>query len=355
MVARRGRTAVGRSSDRPSGVTSRQVQRETEGGRHGRSSDGYRAHRHHHRRRRHPAHPGLLRPRALLSAAVSADARAEEALGRLDLERKVRLLTGASQWRTHGEPLVGLRAMLLSDGPAGVRGEHWDERDTSASLPSPTALAASFDERLVERLGALLAAEARRKDVDVLLAPGVNLHRSPLGGRNFEYFSEDPLLSGRIGAAYVRGVQAGGVAATVKHYVANESETDRMTVDARVDERTLRELYLAPFEHILRTAGMWAVMAAYNSVNGTTMTESPLLSAPLEEEWGFDGLVMSDWTAARSTDAAGRAALDLAMPGPGGPWGDVLVEAVRAGRVPEAAIDAKVRRILRLAPRGGAP
>jgi beta-glucosidase len=244
--------------------------------------------------------------------------------------------------------------MLLSDGPAGVRGERWDERHTSANLPSPTALAASFDERLVERLGALLAAEARRKDVDVLLAPGVNLHRSPLGGRNFEYFSEDPLLSGRIGAAYVRGVQAGGVAATVKHYVANESETDRMTVDARVDERTLRELYLAPFEHVLRTAGVWAVMAAYNSVNGTTMTEHPLLSEPLEGEWGFDGLVVSDWTAARSTEAAGRAALDLAMPGPHGPWGDALVAAVRDGRVPEAAIDDKVRRILRLAARVGA-
>jgi beta-glucosidase len=244
--------------------------------------------------------------------------------------------------------------MVLSDGPAGVRGEHWDERDTSASLPSPTALAASFDERLVERLGALLAAEARRKGVDVLLAPGVNLHRSPLGGRNFEYFSEDPLLSARIGAAYIRGVQAGGVAATVKHYVANESETDRMTVDTRVDERTLRELYLAPFEHAVREAGVWAAMAAYNSVGGTTMTESPLLSAPLEEEWDFDGLVMSDWTAARSTEGAGRAALDLAMPGPDGPWGDALVAAVRDGRVPEAAIDAKVRRILRLAARVGA-
>src|SRR6185312_14460830 len=157
--------------------------------------------------------------RGVLSSQ-DAERRIEEALGRLDLERKVRLLTGAGQWRTHAEPLIGLRAMLLSDGPAGVRGERWDERHTSANLPSPTALAASFDERLVERLGGLLAAEARRKEVDVLLAPGVNLHRSPLGGRNFEYFSEDPVLAGRIGAAYVRGVQAGGVAATVKHYVA---------------------------------------------------------------------------------------------------------------------------------------
>src|SRR6185437_1010552 len=187
-----------------------------------------------------------------------------------------------------------------------------------------------------------------------LLAPGVNLHRSPLGGRNFEYFSEDPVLAGRIGAAYVRGVQAGGVAATVKHYVANESETDRMTVDAHVDERTLRELYLAPFEHVWRTAAPWAYMAAYNSVNGFTMTESPLLEEPLKGEWAFDGVVMSDWTATRSTDAAGRGALDLTMPGPNAFWGDALVAAVREGRVPEAAIDEKVRRLLRLAARVGA-
>ena len=141
----------------------------------------------------------------------AVERRVEQALARLDLDRKVRLLTGAGQWRTYAEPEIGLRAMVLSDGPAGVRGVSWDERHTSANLPSPTTLAASWDERLVERLGGLLAAEARRKDVDVLLAPGVNLHRSPLGGRNFEYFSEDPVLSGRIGAAYVRGVQAGAL------------------------------------------------------------------------------------------------------------------------------------------------
>ena len=285
---------------------------------------------------------------------AAVERRVEDALARLDLDRKIRLLTGAGAWRTFAEPEIGLRAMVLSDGPAGVRGVSWDERHTSANLPSPTALAASWDERLVERLGGLLAAEARRKDVDVLLAPGVNLHRSPLGGRNFEYFSEDPVLSGRIGAAYVRGVQAGGVAATVKHYVANESETDRMTVDSRVDERTLRELYLAPFEHVWRFAAPWAFMAAYNRVNGTTMTESPLLAEPLKGEWGFDGVVMSDWTATRSTDEAGRAALDLTMPGPNVFWGEPLAVAVREGRVPEAAIDDKVRRLLRLAARVGA-
>jgi beta-glucosidase len=192
--------------------------------------------------------------------------------------------------------------------------------------------------------------------VDVLLAPTVNLHRTPYGGRHFECFSEDPLLTARIGVAYVRGLQNQGVGATVKHFVGNDSETERMSVDVRIDERTLRELYLAPFEAIVHEAGAWAVMAAYNGVNGSTMTESPLLRAILHDEWGYDGLVMSDWTATRATEAAARAALDLAMPGPAerfGPWGDALLAAVRAGRVDEALIDDKVLRILRLAARVG--
>jgi beta-glucosidase len=223
-------------------------------------------------------------------------------------------------------------------------------------VPSPTALAATWDGRRVEAVGRLLAREARRKGVDVLLAPTVNLHRTPFGGRHFECFSEDPVLTARIGVAYVRGLQNCGVGATVKHFVANDSETERMTVDVVLDERTLRELYLAPFEAIVREAGAWAVMASYNGVNGSTMTESPLLRDILHGEWGYDGLVMSDWTAARSTEPAARAALDLAMPGPAerfGPWGDALVAAVRDGRVDEALIDDKVLRILRLAGRVG--
>jgi beta-glucosidase len=277
-----------------------------------------------------------------------------ERLLSLSLEQKVRVLTGADFWSLHPEPGIGLRRLVLSDGPAGVRGELWDERDPSANIPSPTALAASWDEARVERLGRLLAAEARRKGVDVLLAPTVNLHRSPYGGRHFECFSEDPLLTARIGVAYVRGVQAGGVAATVKHFVANDSETERFSLDARVDERALRERYLAPFEPIVGEAGVWAVMAAYNSINGVTATEHPMLREVLKDEWGFDGVVMSDWYAARSTEPAARAGLDLVMPGPPGPWGDRLVAAVRDGRVPEAVIDDKVLRLLRLAGRVGA-
>src|SRR6185436_5927913 len=204
-----------------------------------------------------------------------------------------RLLTGADFWSLREAPELGLRRIVVSDGPAGVRGETWDERSPSANVPSPTALAATWDEARIERLGRLLAAECRAKGVDVLLAPTVNLHRTPFGGRHFECFSEDPLLTARIGIAYVRGLQALGVGATVKHFVANDSETERFTLDARVDERTLRELYLAPFEAIVG-AGVWAVMAAYNSVNGTTMTEHPMLRDILHDEWGFDGLVMSD-------------------------------------------------------------
>lgn len=277
-----------------------------------------------------------------------------EALARLDLAARARLLTGATFWRTRSAPEVGLAAMVLSDGPAGVRGERADEREPSASLPCPSALAASWDESLLRRVGRLVAAQARAKGVHVVLGPNVNLHRSPLGGRHFECLAEDPLLTARVGGALVRGIQDGGVAATVKHYVANESETDRFTVDARVDERALREVYLAPFEHLVTEAGAWAVMAAYNSVAGVTMTESPLLRDPLKELWGFDGVVVSDWFATRSTVAAARSGLDLVMPGPHGPWGPELVTAVESGEVPAELVEDKTRRLLRLAARVGA-
>jgi beta-glucosidase len=272
----------------------------------------------------------------------------------LSPQQKVRLLTGADFWSLHSEPAVGLRRLVVSDGPAGVRGERWDERDTSANVPSPTALAATWDEELVEELGGLLASEARRKGVDIVLAPTVNLHRTPYAGRHFECFSEDPLLTARIGVSYVCGLQDGGVGATVKHFIANDSETERMTLDVRVDERTLRELYLAPFEAIVREAGVWSVMASYNGVNGEPMTESSLLRDVLHRELGFDGLVMSDWFATRSTEASARAALDLVMPGPAGPWGEPLLAAVRTGAIDPATIDDKVLRILRLAARVGA-
>ncbi|MGW6447268.1 glycoside hydrolase family 3 C-terminal domain-containing protein [Lentzea sp. NPDC055074] len=274
-------------------------------------------------------------------------------VGKLDLPAKVRLLAGGSVWRSCAEPSIGLRALTFSDGPAGVRGPGWDERRTSLALPSPTALGATWDEDLVRRLGVLLAAESRSKGVDVLLAPVLNLHRTPYGGRHFECFSEDPLLTARLGVAYVRGVQSGGVAACPKHFVANETETDRLTHDVVVDDRTLRELYLAPFEAAVE-AGAWAVMSAYNGVNGHPMSENPLLTTPLKDEWGFDGVVVSDWGAVRTTVASAVSGQDLSMPGPWGPWGERLVAAVEAGEVEEGWIDDKVVRLLRLAARVGA-
>ncbi|MBO2448686.1 glycoside hydrolase family 3 C-terminal domain-containing protein [Actinomadura barringtoniae] len=275
-------------------------------------------------------------------------------LSSLDLDTKLRLITGTGLWSTAEAPVIGLRAMHLSDGPVGVRGWSENERNTSANLPSPTALAASWDDDLLRRVGELLAAEAATKEVDVVLGPTINLHRAPRGGRHFECFSEDPLLTGRLAAAYVDGIQRHGIAACPKHFVANDSETDRNTVDARVDERTLRELYLAPFEHVVRESRPWSIMAAYNGVNGAPMTENALLEDPLRSEWGFDGVVVSDWGAVYSTEKSARAGTDLAMPGPEPLWCEALAEAVRSGTVPEEAIDRKVRHLLLLAERVGA-
>ncbi len=272
-------------------------------------------------------------------------------VAKLDLETKVRLITGEDFWSTIAVPQIGLRKVTMSDGPSGVRGAEWDERLPSLNLPSATALASAWDVGLAHEYGAVAASEARRKGVDWVLGPTINIHRSPLGGRHFECFSEDPTLTGDLAHGYVRGLQDNGVAATPKHYVANDSETDRFTVDIVVDERTLREVYLVPFERTVE-AGTWTIMSSYNSVNGVTMSASDLLRAPLRTEWGFDGVVVSDWTAVRST-AAANAEQDLEMPAPG-VWGDALVAAVRAGEVDEAAIDRHVARLLLLAQRVGA-
>ena len=276
-----------------------------------------------------------------------------DALGELTLDEKVQLLTGRDFWNTWPIEKIGLRRILVSDGPSGVRGETWDERDPSLNLPSATALASAWDPDIARRYGAAAAVEARRKGVDVVLGPTINLHRSPLNGRHFECFSEDPVLTADLAAAYVRGVQDNGVGATPKHYIANDSETDRFTVDVQVDERPLRELYLLAFEKAIADAHAWLVMSSYNSVNGATATENDLLETPLNSEWGFDGVVISDWTAVRSLDSA-RASQDLVMPGPDGPWGAELVKAVEAGDIDESVVDRKVLRILRLAQRVGA-
>jgi beta-glucosidase len=287
--------------------------------------------------------------------APDHEAPDHEVLAALDLEDKVRLLTGADNWSTCPLPAIGLRPMVMSDGPAGVRGQTMDERRPSASLPCPSALGATWDPGLVGELAFALGTEARSKGVDVLLAPTINVMRTPLGGRGFESFGEDPVLIARMAVAYVGGLRRAGVAAAAKHYVGNDSETQRWTYDARIAEHVLRELYLIPFEACVREADLDLVMTGYNMVNGVTMTEHAwLLSAILKDEWGFQGVALSDWHAARSTVATATAGLDLAMPGPSGPWGSQLTAAVRDGQVSEDEVDAKVLRVLRLARRVGA-
>ncbi|MEU4694985.1 glycoside hydrolase family 3 C-terminal domain-containing protein [Actinoplanes sp. NPDC023714] len=277
-----------------------------------------------------------------------------ELLQQLTLEEKVSLLTGQDFWSLPAIPRIGLASLVMSDGPVGVRGTGYAPDDPSIALPSPTALAATWDVALAERAGRLLGQESRRKGVHVLLGPTVNLHRTPLGGRHFECYSEDPLLTGEIAAGFVAGVQSHGVGTTVKHLVGNDFETERMTVDVRIPPRALREIYLAPFERVV-AAGGWGVMSAYNGVNGSPMaSHGGLQDEVLKREWGFDGVVVSDWRAARDTVAAATGGLDIAMPAMDNPWGAKLVEAVRAGKVAEELIDDKVLRVLRLAARTGA-
>ncbi len=247
----------------------------------------------------------------------------DDLLGKLDLRSKVRLLTGASFFTLHGAESIGLWPMAFSDGPTGVRGLEFTGGPTASLLPNATLIAATWDVDAAYAVGELLAEEAQRQDIHVVLGPTINLHRSPLGGRLFEAYSEDPLLTGLLAAAYVNGLQSRGVGACLKHLVANEAETERHTVNSVVDERTLRELYLLPFEIAVADADPWSVMAAYNDVNGVPATEQDEINnGILKDEWGWPGLLMSDWFATKSAAPAANGGLDVVMPGPVGPWGD---------------------------------
>jgi beta-glucosidase len=273
-------------------------------------------------------------------------------IARLDLPAKVRLLTGASAFTLPPEPAIGLAELRLSDGPTGVRGLKFTGGRVVSLFPNATLLAQAWSEDTAREVGELLAEEAQTQDIHVVLGPTINLHRSLLGGRVFEAYSEDPLLTGKLAAAYVRGLQGRGVAGCLKHLVANESETERNTVDSVVDEATLRELYLLPFEIAVAEAEPWSVMAAYNDVNGVPATEQDhVINGILKGEWGWDGLVMSDWFATRTAGPAANGGLDLVMPGPVGPWGSALVDAVSRGEVAESVVDDHLRRLLRLARR----
>jgi beta-glucosidase len=271
----------------------------------------------------------------------------------MDDDELVRPLSGADWWNV---PASGdVPALRVTDGPSGARGQRFAGGPPSVSFPCSAALGATWDVDLVERVGGALAEETRAKGAQVLLGPTINLQRTPLGGRHFECFSEDPYLTARLGSAYVHGLQRGGVAACVKHLVANDQEEDRFEISSELDERTLREVSLLPFEHLLRRAGAWSTMAAYNRLHGTHCSANErLLTTILRDEWGWDGVVISDWFAVHTTAESANAGLDLEMPGPPLHWGPKLAAAVRAGEVPREVIDAKRDRLVRLARRTGA-
>ena len=271
-------------------------------------------------------------------------------LASLSNAEKAALTAGGSMWAMQGVERLNIPALKVTDGPNGARGSGiFGIGKSSACFPCGSALGATWDPGLVERIGVAIGEEAKTKSCAVLLAPTVNLHRSPLYGRNFECFSEDPHLSGRLAVAYVRGVQSQNIACVVKHFVANDAEFERMTVNSIVDERTLREIYLPPFEAAVREAGIWGVMTAYNRLNGTPCTAHDwLLRDLLKGEWEFDGVVMTDWFSFVDTVASPRAGLDIEMPGPARMYGPPLAAAVEDGRVDSGLLDEQAGRVLRL-------
>ncbi len=273
-------------------------------------------------------------------------------LEQMTLEEKAALCTGASAWTTTPIERLGVPEMLVSDGPHGVRRQPDVHEMGAESLPAtcfPTAscLASTWDVDLIYEMAGALAAECLALDVDVVLGPGANMKRSPLCGRNFEYFSEDPYLAGELAANFINGVQSKGVGTSLKHYAANNQESQRFITDAEIDERTLREIYLPAFEKAVKEAQPWTVMCAYNKVNGTFASEHDyLLNKILKDEWGFEGLVVSDWGAVRDRVASLKGGLDWEMPGPQARRVQQVVDAVQAGELDEAVLNESVRRIL---------
>ena len=273
----------------------------------------------------------------------------KKVISNLSLEQKVSLLSGFDNWHTPDIKKYGIPKIKMSDGPNGVRGDS-STKQSSACFPSPILLGATWNEKLIKKIGSATGEEALFKDVDVLLAPTINLHRHPLGGRHFECYSEDPILTSKIACAYVSGVQSKGVAACLKHFVGNDTEYERHLVSSNIDEKTLRELYLYPFEMGIKKAKAKVVMSAYNKVNNIyCSSHDELINKILKKEWKFDGYVVSDWGAALETVENANGGLDLEMPGPAKTWGKNLVDAVKAGLVEEKKIDEKVKRILTVA------
>ena len=289
--------------------------------------------------------------------APGVTAQAAALVAKLPRAERIRLVSGASFWFTEGLPDHGVEPIMLTDGPHGLRkqageGDHagLHESMPATCFPTASALASTWDPALLEEVGAALGRECAAEQVGVLLGPGLNIKRHPAGGRSFEYLSEDPLLSGRMAAALVRGIQEQGVGACLKHYAANNQETDRMRIDTVVDERTLREIYLTGFEIAVREAQPWTVMCAYNLVNGEHAGESrTLLTEVLRDEWGFDGLVMTDWIATYDRPLGVHAGLDLEMPSSTGAWDSAVAAALDTGTLAPADLDTAAGRVVTLA------
>lgn len=283
----------------------------------------------------------------------------QELISKMTLEEKIGLTIGRDFWSTNDVERLGIAPIGLNDGPHGVRKPAiGSDVGIGNSLPAtcfPTAaaLASSWDTALVEEVGRAIGEECLALDVQVLLGPGVNIKRTPLGGRCFEYYAEDPVLAGEMGCASVRGVQSKGIGTSLKHYACNNQEFERMTINVEVDQRTLRELYLSAFERVVKRAQPWTVMSAYNKVNGLYASEHPqLLRDILKQEWGFEGVVVSDWGAVNEKEKALAAGMDLQMPGYAGSHTEKIAQLVRDGQLPETVIDEAAARVLRLMQRG---
>lgn len=272
----------------------------------------------------------------------------------LTLEEKVSLCSGSDFWHTEAIERAGIPSVMVSDGPSGLRKQDLETDAPSINksikavcFPTAVSVAASFDTETARRIGETIGRECQAENVAAILGPGINIKRSPLCGRNFEYYSEDPYLSGKMGAAFINGVQSRGVGTSLKHFCANNQEYRRNSYDAQVDERTLREIYLRGFEIAVRESKPWTVMCAYNLVNGVQMSENKrLLTDILRKEWGFEGLVMSDWGAVRDRIKGIAAGLDLEMPGSAGAYDDLVIRAVRDGDLSEEDLDLCVERVL---------
>jgi beta-glucosidase len=279
----------------------------------------------------------------------------ETLLSELTLDEKIAMLAGKDLWHTVAAPRLGIPPIKVTDGPNGARGAWGNMGPSSACIPVGIALGATWNPELIERLGSLLAEEVKAKGAHILLAPTVNIHRTPIAGRNFECFSEDPYLSGLLAAAYIKGIQNAGAGACIKHFVCNDQEFERNTISSQVEERPLREIYLEPFRLAIRAARPWSVMSSYNKINGEYASENDyLLKTILKEEWGFDGFVMSDWFGTYTSEAPGGG-LDLEMPGPAR-WmkTDCVKQALESGDLTLDALDDKIRRILGIIERSGA-